>query len=304
MENRAHALLAGAFTLALLIASVLIALWLRGDRHDQVPYELTTKLSIAGLNPQAAVRYRGLDVGKVEGIGFDPQVPGQILVKIRVKPDTPITKSTYGTLGYQGVTGIAYVQLDDDGSEPARLPSSDKQIARIEMRPSLLDNLQSRGLAILNQAEEVSKRINNLLAPANQQRMLNAFDNVSKAADQIEAIPRQLQPTLAKLPAVAEQTNRALNSVTLLANNLNTLTTTLQGPDGAVAHLTTTLDQMGAVVNKLEVEALPLVNDMRSTLRGFNRTLDTVREHPQSLLLGVTLGEPGPGESGFEAPKK
>lgn len=159
-------------------------------------------------------------------------------------------------------------------------------------------------MAILNQAEEVSKRINNLLAPANQQRMLNAFDNVSKAADQIEAIPRQLQPTLAKLPAVAEQTNRALNSVTLLANNLNTLTTTLQGPNGAVVHLTTTLDQMGAVVNKLEVEALPLVNDMRSTLRGFNRTLDTVREHPQSLLLGVKLGEPGPGESGFEAPKK
>ena len=48
----------------------------------------------------------------------------------------------------QGVTGIAYVQLDDDGSRPVRLPSSPQKIARIEMRPSLFDQLQTRGLAV------------------------------------------------------------------------------------------------------------------------------------------------------------
>src|SRR5471030_2490826 len=52
--------------------------------------------------------------GKVAAIGFDPKVTGQILVTLNINPDAPITKTTYGTLGYQGVTGIAYVQLDDD----------------------------------------------------------------------------------------------------------------------------------------------------------------------------------------------
>ncbi|MFD2270453.1 MlaD family protein [Undibacterium arcticum] len=147
---------------------VLIGLWLNRDREVRVPYEMATKLSVPGLNPQAAVRYRGLDVGKVDEIAFDPQVPGQILVHISVKPDTPITFSTYGTLGYQGVTGIAYIQLDDDGIGQERVVSNKNRIARIEMRPSLLDNLQSKGLQILQQTEELTKRFNTLLEAGNQ----------------------------------------------------------------------------------------------------------------------------------------
>lgn len=312
MENKAHALLAGLFTIALLAAAVLLALWLRGDRSQQVPYEIATTLPVPGLNPQAAVRYRGLEVGKVQSIDFDPEVPGQLLIRMRVQADTPITKSTYATLGYQGVTGIAYVELNDDGSKPVRIPSTEGKVARIEMRPSLFDNLQSKGLAILEQTEELSKRLNKLLEPANQKKVLTTFDNVSRAAGELEAIPRMLQPTLSKLPALTDQMNRSLASLNTLAtdasalsNNLNTLTTTLQRPDGTIAKLTTTIDQVGAVANRLEIEALPLAADARSTLRALNRTIESVREQPQSLLFGVsgTLN-PGPGEPGFAAPEK
>lgn len=309
MENKAHALLAGLFTLALLAAAVAIAIWLGRDKTETVPYEIATKLSVPGLNPQAAVRYRGLDVGKVESIDFDPNVPGQILVRMRVQADTPVTQSTYGTLGYQGVTGIAYVQLDDDGSKPVRLHSSDKQVARIEMRASLFDTLQSKGMEILNQAEELTRRINGMLTPENEKMILSAFQSVGEAAKEIETIPRQLQPTLAKMPALADQAGQTLASintlsrdVSALSNNLNALTTSLQGPDGTVSRLTTTIDQVGAVANRIETEALPLAHDARSTLRALNRTIDTFREQPQSILFGVSGRAPGPGESGFVAP--
>ncbi len=309
MENKAHALLAGLFTLALLTAAILIGMWLRSDRTEHVPYEMATKLSVPGLNPQAAVRYRGLDVGKVDSIDFDPNVPGQILVRLSVKPDTPITQSTYGTLGYQGVTGIAYVQLDDDGSKPVKLHSSKDKVARIEMRPSLFDNLQSKGMEILTQAEELTRRINGMLTPANQKMILSAFENVSRAATEIEAIPRQMQPVLSKLPALTDRATETLasvnalsRSVSTLSTNLNTLTTSLQGPDGTITKLTTTIDQFGAVANRLEIEALPLAHDARSTLRALNRTIDTFREQPQSILFGVRGRQPGPGESGFAEP--
>lgn len=299
MENKAHALLAGLFTVVLVIAAILIALWFRRDQTDQVPYEIATKLSVPGLNPQAAVRYRGLDVGKVESISFDPQVPGQILVRLAVKPDTPITKSTYGTLGYQGVTGIAYVQLDDDGKNPVRIESNENQVARIEMRPSLFDSLQIKGIAILTQTEELTRRINTMLNPDNQKMILSAFENVGRAADQIEAIPRQLQPTLAKLPAVTDQANKTLASIATLSKNLDTLSTSLQAPNGTLDQLTATIDQIGLVATKFELQVLPLANDGRSSMRSLNRTLDTLREQPESLLFGTHPPEPGPGESGF-----
>jgi phospholipid/cholesterol/gamma-HCH transport system substrate-binding protein len=304
MENKAHALMAGLFTIALLIAAVFIGVWLNRDQVEWVPYQIATKLSIPGLNPQAAVRYRGFDVGKVDEISFDPNTVGQILVHISVRPDTPITQSTFATLGYQGVTGIAYVQLDDDGSRPVKLHSSRQQIARIEMRPSLFDQLQSRGLAILQQTEEVAKRINHLLEPGNQKAILAAFDNVSKAATEIETFPRQLQPTLARLPALTAQVQQALGSLNTLSKDVSALTTGLQAPNGPLTSITNTAERLGSVADKLEHDTLPLANDARSSIRAFNRTLDNFSERPQSVLFGSPRTAAGPGEPGFAAPSR
>jgi len=309
MENKAHALIAGLFTIVLLAAAVFIGIWLNRDRVEYVPYQIATKLSVPGLNPQAAVRYRGLDVGKVDAITFDPQVVGQILVHISVKPDTPITQSTFATLGYQGVTGIAYVQLDDDGSKPVKLSSTPEQVARIEMRPSLFDQLQTRGLAILEQTEEVATRINGMLNPDNQKAILAAFDNVSKAATELETIPRQLEPTLAKLPAVTAQAQKSLASLdalskdaSALASSLNSIATTMNAPGGTLATVTDTAARLGAVAERIEHDTLPLAGDARATIRALNRTLDNLSERPQSVLFGSPEIAPGPGEPGFTAP--
>ena len=61
MENKAHAMIAGLFTIAMLAIAVLAAIWFNRDREVRVPYQIATRLSVPGLNPQAAVRYRGLD---------------------------------------------------------------------------------------------------------------------------------------------------------------------------------------------------------------------------------------------------
>ena len=86
MENRSHALLAGIFTVLLTIGIVAAAMWLNRDTQERVLYVLATSGTVAGLNPQAAVRYRGMEVGKVEAIEFDRDNPGQILVRIGVLP--------------------------------------------------------------------------------------------------------------------------------------------------------------------------------------------------------------------------
>ena len=309
MENKAHALIAGLFTIVLLAAVAAVAMWLNRDRVERVPYELATKLSLPGLNPQAAVRYRGLDVGRVEEIRFDPEVPGQILVRISVNTDTPVTRSTYGTLGYQGVTGIAYVQLDDDGTNPVRLPSSPEDPARIALRPSLLDTLQNKGMAIMVQVEELTKRVNTLMSTENQETMLAAFNNVSEAASQLETIPRQLQPTLSKLPELASQAQRSLAAVTRLTQQLNGMAANLQAPGGAVDTLSTAVGDISsaatdvsAVARRLETELLPLTSEVHSSLRIFNHTLEGFGNRPQSLLFGAPPATPGPGEDGFVAP--
>ncbi|GGI53845.1 MlaD family protein [Oxalicibacterium solurbis] len=308
MENKAHALLAGIFTLALLIAAVLIAMWFNRDRVERVPYEIATTLSVPGLNPQAGVRYRGLDVGRVDAVLFDPQKPGRILIRFSVTKDTPITHSTFATLSYQGVTGLAYLQLDDNGRDPTLLPTSKQKPARISLRPGLLDTLQLRGLAILKQTEELAARANQLLSDANLKAATSALNDVSRAANKLAEVPEKLQPTLEQLPSLTKRADSTLASLNKLSDqasvltaNLNDLTMHLNAPDGPFAGLNQTVDNVGSAAAMVEYQAVPLLGETRTSMRALNRTLETFNQRPQSILFGASPVPPGPGEAGFSA---
>ena len=319
MENRSHALMTGIFTLALLVAAVLAGLWFNRDNTERVPYDIATVQSIPGLNPQAAVRYRGLEVGRVDDIIFDKTRTGQILIRMSIDTAAPVTKTTYATLGYQGVTGIAFIQLDDEKIGSPLLASDTSKPARIPLRPGFLDQLEKRGLVILDKAEEMTTRLNDMVSPANQKVILGAFDKVGQAADAYAAIPNKLQPTLERMPqlvAKAEQSMASFNelstSATRMTRNYDKLATTLQAPDGPIVRLNSTVDRVGtsleAVTSELEMETLPhlvaMTDEARTSLRAVRRTANMFNDRPQSLLFGAADGTPGPGEAGFVAPTK
>ena len=131
MENKSHAFIAGLFTVCLVAVALFIVWYLNVDKTVRLPYMISTDQSIPGLKPQATVRYRGMDVGRVTSIGFNPARPGEILIHFEVKEDTPMTKSTYATLTYQGVTGIASVELTDSGTNMAKLETSPENPAEM-----------------------------------------------------------------------------------------------------------------------------------------------------------------------------
>jgi len=308
MENRSHALMTGLFTIALLIAAILFGIWFNRDRVKYEPYLIATSQSVPGLNPQAAVRYRGLEVGKVDDIDFDPKLAGQILIHLSIDPATPITKTTYATLGYQGVTGIAYIQLDDEATGSPELATSKANPSRIPLHPGLFDQLEKRGTAILGQAEEVTRKLNNFLNDDNQKKMLGAFSDVSDAAQSYRDLAARLDPAVQKIPALMEHGDQALRSVDTLATEANKVVVSLQGPNGAVQRLTASVDRattsVEAVASGVELETLPgvtgLADETKSSMRAVRRTMNNLSDRPQSILFGAPATPPGPGEPGFD----
>lgn len=312
MENRSHALMTGFFTITLLIAAVLFGLWFNRDRVERVPYQIATTQSVPGLNQQAPVRYRGLEVGKVASIVFDPKLPGQILVNLNINTDAPITKTTFATLGYQGVTGIAYIQLDDDQVGSPRLPTNPDNPSRIPLRAGLFDQLEKRGKEILSQTQDVTIKLNALLSPDNQKVILGAFSNVSEAAQRYRDLSDKLEPTVVKLPALADQAQTTLNSFNALATDAKRLTTNLQAPGGPIERVSNTVDRVGlsleAVTSGVELDALPhvisLSDETRSSMRALKSTMNKLNDRPQSIIFGSPGTPPGPGEAGYSAPTK
>lgn len=306
MENRSHALMTGFFTIALVVAAVLAGLWFNRDSTTRVPYVIATTQSIPGLNPQATVRYRGLEVGKIDSIDFNPGRSGEILISLMLDPDTPVTTTTYARLGYQGVTGIAYIQLDDDKTGSPLLNSDKQHKAQIPLRPGLLDQLEKRGMVILDMAEQVTRRANDLLSPENQRAMRGAIDNLGLAGERFAQIPAKLDPALQRLPELTRKLDSATANIDQLSRDWDALALRLNAKDGPVDRLSDTVVSVGAIASDIELQTLPhvvtMTDEAKSSLRAVKRTVNTIGDRPQSLLFGAQAVPPGPGEPGFTPP--
>ncbi len=321
MENKAHALAAGAFVMAVAALLVALAWWLSREGGVRQNYELSSSTAVTGLSLQAAVRFKGVPVGKVTSISFDTKMPGNVLVRIAVDSSAPVTRSTFATLGYQGVTGIAHVQLDDSGASKEPLVSPDSDPPRIPLRPSLMGRITDQGAQVLAQVEEASRRINKLLAPENQQILIGAIGNAGDAAQGFRQLSADLRTLLAAPPGVARvsvpellqttrgtleslqatsgETRQAVAEVGLAVKRLNE-------KGGAVDKLTEGVDALAQGAGTLNATTLPRLHrmseDATRAVRQVGRTASNLSENPQSLLYGNGPVAPGPGEPGFAAP--
>ena len=328
MENKSHALAAGTFVLLLLAMLTALAVWLSRDTSAQRLYDISSKEAVSGLQPQAAVRYKGVQVGRVTAITLDAQTRGNVLVRIAVNDNAPITASTFSSLGFQGVTGLAFVQLDDSGESSQPLVTSSTRVARIPMRPGLMSRLTEQGGHLLGQLDQASQRLNDLLAPQNQKAMVDAVDNLSKAAANLSQLTRHADQVLtgsgpagsASLPLLAAEAQSSLRSIQATSERLRDSAEVVKGAAENFRRTTTRMNEVGGTLDRINrsTEALATTStalnatllprltrtsdEAARTVRQFGRVAEGLAEQPQSLFLGRGAAQPGPGEPGFESP--
>jgi phospholipid/cholesterol/gamma-HCH transport system substrate-binding protein len=71
MENKSHAIAAGTFVLLVTALLIAMAVWLTRDTSEQRIFEISSRESVNGLQPQAGVRFKGVLVGRVTSLGLD-----------------------------------------------------------------------------------------------------------------------------------------------------------------------------------------------------------------------------------------
>ncbi|OGA39146.1 MAG: hypothetical protein A3G24_15695 [Betaproteobacteria bacterium RIFCSPLOWO2_12_FULL_62_13] len=307
MENRAYALVAGLFTLLLGTGVVVTAMWLSGDTVEHVQYVLESRYTVTGLNLQAPVRLRGVDVGKVESIEFDRDDPRLILIGIAIRSGTPITRGTVGQLGSQGVTGLSYVMLDDDGTKPEPIAPSGEKSARIPVRPSFIDELSGLGKDLMAEFGQVARRLNALLGEQNQAQLTRALQGVEEVSARLVALAREIETGAKYVPALTTDVRQTLARADTLLANLNSLTQQLAQRVDTLERVARSAEQVGDATRSLSgsvaEDTLPRINALLEEFARNSRNLDQLiielKHQPASLVFGRPPAPPGPGEPGF-----
>lgn len=289
MENKAHALAAGAFVLLMLSLLAGLAFWLTRDSgRQQHRFDISTTQNVAYLQPESLVRYRGLAVGRVAAIGFDPTQPGHVLLRLSIDSQAPITRSSYATIALQGVTGLGYVQIEDESPQSPRLAVNEANPPRIPLRPGLLDQLLDQSQAILMQMGEAAGSVN---------RLATALEPSAQALPEVS---RQGAATLKSL-------EQAAHGVTATTDALGQTVARINAPNGPLAQMAQGSAALAQTIDTVGAATLPKLGEVADettrAMRQLRRTVNAVDENPQALIFGNGPAAPGPGEEGFVAPE-
>ncbi|MCF8178813.1 MAG: MlaD family protein [Sulfuritalea sp.] len=309
MENRSHALAAGIFAILLGIASAVAIWWLGQSNESTTTYVLETRKNVTGLNVQAQVRYRGIRAGKVTAIEQDPADPRIILVRINIDDRFRLTRGSTAELGYQGVTGLAYVQIEDDGSSNAPLLGANGESPRIVLNSSLFEKLGEKSGDIVEQINAVTVRLGRLLDERNLRNLSRTLENLSAASDGLRDVPvvlesirealsddniRHLKQILSNLEKTAGESAPLTAEMRNLVKSMAGLSRRVESlANNASDELSTTLPRADALMQELEISSHQLA-----------RVLKEIEDNPQMLIFGRGTRVPGPGETGFSATNK
>jgi phospholipid/cholesterol/gamma-HCH transport system substrate-binding protein len=241
----------------------------------------------------------------VDRIRFDPDDRRRILIHISVAPETHITTGTYGRLGFQGVTGLAFVELADDREDGMLLSTSPLEPGRIDMRPSTLQEFGDAGQALLVRVNEIAQRMSFLLNEENQVKMANSLASIERLTERFVSFEDKLIPILDSLPRVTDRAEEVLVDGKTLVVEMREVARQMQTQLAVLDRVGVGADQMGAAATDFSATTLPglnrLADKLARTADHMDRVLEAQSREPQSLIFGTAPPEPGPGERGFSA---
>lgn len=150
MESNANYALVGFVSVLVLVLAGAFVYWfaLLDNNVATKQYDVVFTGTVTGLSPSTPVLFNGIRVGQVRTVAIDPNDPGRVIARIEVDTDAPVKADTKAILEFQGLTGVAFVQLT--GGTPGAadlLPGNEQQVAVIIADKSdfqsILDGVQN-----------------------------------------------------------------------------------------------------------------------------------------------------------------
>ncbi len=119
------------------------------------------------MHKEGAVKFRGVDIGRVEDIKIDAKDSKLIQVDIRVLRTTPIKADTTATLKLYGITGEVYIELSGGSQHASELKAQKGELPEIQAKPSSVDAILNGVPLLLEKANHVADQLGKIFSNQN-----------------------------------------------------------------------------------------------------------------------------------------
>lgn len=295
MESKINYTLVGLFVILLLAGLASFVIWLKqlNTQNEFDYYHVYMNESVAGLNPDASVKYKGVNIGTVAHIGINPKNLEQVELLLKIQHAIKITSETRATLKSFGITGLTFIELSGSNTKALPLKRSGNKIPVIPSIPSVYAKLDGAFNAFSEKSTMALDKFNQLLNEDN-------IKNINTVLLEAKLLLRDIRNEIGSFHKLVENGIVMEKTVTRAFENVNTASISVH--------------KMANMLNKNYADVgTNLEQDVHQSLESFNklmydldlltddlqRTIQSIENSPSDLLFKKRLSKPGPGEVNY-----
>jgi phospholipid/cholesterol/gamma-HCH transport system substrate-binding protein len=289
MSRKTSKFMVGLFVTVGVILGVAVIIWVGATKYFEKGNRYVTYFdeSVQGLQQDSTVKYRGVEVGRVEQIRVAPDNKLiAVTMKVNLREDLP--RNAVSQLKVAGITGLVFVELD------RRKPDEPDQSPKINF-PSEYPIIPSRP----SEVQKILAGVNVIVDKFNQIDTRAIFDQFKSTAAEIEIFFRgkKMEAILTNLEATSTNLQKITGKVDkmMATGGVEAVLTgakdALQGTRALVAMVTEEL--RGLNLREAIGKTQAVTNEVKATsenLRQASESLESfasrVNDRPSDLLFG------------------
>ncbi len=290
MISKSQKIRLGVFLFIGTILILIFALAVAGNRLMQkrdIYFIEFEDYSVTGLQVGGAVNFRGIRVGRVEGLSISPNDMTRIVLEVSVQSGTPIKEDCEAVLINVGITGLKAVEIRGG----TNLAKDLKPGSRIPTGVSMFDDITDRAVAISVKIDEIATNIANLTNEENRKNIASILSQTSLLLTSANQNLNRTLDDIGKLARnVATMTENADRNLTSLSENLEInlskiTESTTKGIDTISASATTNMDDLFTQTNtQLELMTKSLISEFNAISGSLNRSINDISAQTTAML--------------------
>jgi len=299
MDRDTNYVVVGAFVLLVIGMAISFVYWYteHKERHNYHRYEIYYDGTVSGLTAGSPVRYLGVDVGKVVRITLEAPQRRRVEVIADIEEAAPIDARTVALLSLQGVTGLLFIDLEEDPRSSASGPlPMGQRYPVIRSEPSELALLMRSLPALANHAIELVDHMDQLFSDENVRAFRATLQNTRQASERVPALLREISDLVADLKSTSDQVHSAASDFRAVTNDAGPdLKATLANIRHLTESLASTSERLNELVSRNEPavsrfagQGLPelerLLHESREAVRDFRDLSRSLKQNPAELL--------------------
>lgn len=318
MESRVNYTAMGVFVVLFSVALIAFAFWLGKYNQDEGKYrryKVYITESVSGLAPEAAVKFHGVDVGKVETMQINPHNSEEVELTLKIKKETPIKTDSNAILKFYGITGLAFIEIAGGSRHAPLLANGNNGVPTIPSSPSLITRLDESLSNVASKLSATLDRADRLFSDQNVENVAQSLEHLRSLSAQIDGYQSEIKILLAQSITLEQNASKSIGemgdaavSIKTTSKNFNTLVqtkmaTTLESLEATskeshqlIKKLEATLDRGDYDIQPASKDLNALLEQTRTLTTEMETTLRSLRESPSDLLFKKSTPKPGPGE--------